>query len=249
MEQDRPFILTIAGFDPSGGAGLLADCKTFEQHKVYGQAVCTSITFQNENEFEGLRWVPAEEILQQIELLSRKRSFEWVKIGLIQNLEVLEIVIQLLLKINPACKIVWDPILKASVGFEFHTVLDLSRLQTILRKITLVTPNQIEILSMSAAKESAEAAKQLASYCAVLLKGGHALSAKAIDQLFFQQEVFSIVNERVSMDKHGTGCVLSAAILSNLANGMSLLEACTQAKDYISRYIQSHNSLLGFHYA
>jgi hydroxymethylpyrimidine/phosphomethylpyrimidine kinase len=86
MSSGRPYVLSIAGFDPSGGAGLLADIKTFELHRVQGMGVCTSLTFQNENEFEGLVWIEMPEIKKQLDILFKKYFFDYVKIGLIKSL-------------------------------------------------------------------------------------------------------------------------------------------------------------------
>src|SRR3972149_10947273 len=94
MPKERPCVLSIAGFDPSGGAGVLADIKTFEQHKALGMGVVTGLTFQNDSEFDGVKWIETDEILKQIEVLARKFQFEFVKIGMVQNLETLEKIIE-----------------------------------------------------------------------------------------------------------------------------------------------------------
>src|ERR1051326_2205660 len=96
MPKDRPCVLSIAGFDPSGGAGVLADIKTFEQHKVLGMGVVTGLTFQNDSEFDGVRWVETDDILKQISVLLRKFKFQYVKIGMIKDLETLQAVISVL---------------------------------------------------------------------------------------------------------------------------------------------------------
>ena len=112
--------LSIAGFDPSGGAGVLADIKTFEQHKVLGMGVVTGLTFQNDSEFDGVKWISTDEIIRQIEILTRKYKFKFVKVGMLESLET--IVTDCRLQIAD-CKIIWDPIVKASAGFEIHKKL------------------------------------------------------------------------------------------------------------------------------
>ena len=82
MRKERHCVLSIAGFDPSGGAGVLADIKTFEQHKVQGMGVVTGLTFQNDSEFDGVKWVETTEIEKQIEILCRKFKFEFIKLGI-----------------------------------------------------------------------------------------------------------------------------------------------------------------------
>ena len=118
MPKERPCVLSIAGFDPSGGAGILADIKTFEQHKVQGMSVVTGLTFQHDSEFDGVKWIETDEIIKQIEVLLRKYKFEFVKVGMLESLESLEAIISRLK--TQDSRLIWDPILKASSGFEIH---------------------------------------------------------------------------------------------------------------------------------
>src|ERR1035437_1980671 len=128
MRKERPCVLSIAGFDPSGGAGVLADIKTFEQHKVLGMGVVTGLTFQNDSEFDGVKWVEIDDILKQIEILPKKFKFEFVKIGMIKDVQTLETIISNLKSKIQNPKLIWDPILKASAGFEIHKNLDKEKL-------------------------------------------------------------------------------------------------------------------------
>ncbi len=246
--EDRPCVLTIAGFDPSAGAGILADIKTFEINKVYGQAVSTSLTYQNEKEFVAVDWVSGQDILRQTDILFRTRTFEWIKIGLVQHLDVLEIIIKHLTELRPDCKIIWDPILKASAGFTFHESTDWDQLVRILSRLYLITPNLNEIRILVPGRDDLTAARELSHFCNVMLKGGHSMD-KATDLLIevSGRESF-FKGARLPYEKHGTGCVFSAAILTNLAKGYELGDACREAKEYVTDYIRSHESLLGFHY-
>lgn len=248
MEAERPYILTIAGFDPSGGAGILADIKTFEMNKVYGQAVCTAITFQNEKEFDSVKWVSVEEIISQIEILSRIHSFELVKIGLIEDFHTLDQIVTFLKKKNDDIRIVWDPILKASAGFDFHSNIDFKQVEEVCSKIFLITPNKDEIKRIYPDVSPYVGAEKLSKHCHVLLKGGHDESEKAKDILFENNNRYSFEAHWGEYGKHGTGCVLSSAILTNLAKGYDLSDACREAKEYVTEFINSHDSLLGFHY-
>src|SRR6478609_9522229 len=109
LESEVPnHLLSIAGFDPSGGAGILADIKTFEGNKVHGLGVCTSITYQNDKEFDGLNWLDKDQIKNQIDVLAKRFRFDWIKIGLIENLSMLNKLVDYLLHINPNAKIIWD---------------------------------------------------------------------------------------------------------------------------------------------
>ena len=267
MRKIRPYALSLAGFDPSAGAGILADIKTFEQHKVIGMSVVTALTFQNDSEFDGVKWVETDEIIKQIEVLTRKFKFEFIKIGMIQNLETLAILISELRTKNSELKIIWDPILKSSSGFEIHKQFDKEKLISILKNSFLITPNIEEIKNLTAEQDEMKAAKDLSQYCNVLLKGGHAKSevrsqksevnnqTLGKDFLFLSPPLrggregqFSFKAKQISkIGKHGSGCVLSSAITANLANGLSLQRACLKAKDYVTKFLMSNKTLLGYH--
>lgn len=248
MEDEKLTLLSIAGFDPSGGAGVLADIKTFEANKVHGLGVCTSITYQNDKEFEGLKWLATSEIKKQIDVLARRFSLKWIKIGLIENLDILSSLINYLHQLNPEVIIVWDPILKASAGFVFHDELNREKLINVCKKVYLITPNLEEIKQMVPELAAEKGADHLSQYCNVLLKGGHGEGDKARDILFEKGLAKLYESDKVDSQKHGTGCVLSSAILSNLAKGYELKEACREGKEYVTDFIKSDKGLLGFHY-
>jgi len=248
MKEEKVYLLSIAGFDPSGGAGILADIKTFEANKIHGLGVCTAITFQNDAEFEGVNWVKEEDIIRQLEVLLKKFSVKWVKIGLIENFTVLKNIILFLKKHDPEINIIWDPILRASAGFVFHNKVERKELIDTCIDIYLITPNLIEIKKLIPEMDEESAAEFLSHYCNVLLKGGHGTGDMARDILFEQKQKSLFEAEKVKAHKHGTGCVLSSAILSNLAKGYELKDACKEGKEYVTDFIKSDNSLLGFHY-
>ncbi|TAL61670.1 MAG: hydroxymethylpyrimidine/phosphomethylpyrimidine kinase [Bacteroidetes bacterium] len=248
MPKERSCVLSVAGFDPSGGAGVLADIKTFEQHKVQGMGAVTGLTFQNDSEFEGVKWVDTAEIEKQIEILFRKFKFDFIKIGMIRDLEVLgKITSSRLQAQNP--NVIWDPILKASAGFEIHKTIDKKKVIDICSSIYLITPNADEVKILTGENDEVKGAKELSQYCNVLLKGGHSEKNKAKDHLFTTEgKVFPFRPKKISpMGKHGSGCVLSSAITANLANGLSLQRACLRGKDYVTKFIMSNKSLLGHH--
>jgi len=237
MQQLRPYVLSIAGFDPSAGAGIIADCKTFEQLGVYGFGACSALTVQNDDEFFKVQWLSADEIIEQLQPLTKKFSIAACKIGIIGSLEVLQGVIAFLKQHNPFIQIVWDPVLKASAGYNFHYEIHASKLREVLSAITLLTPNYTGFEQL-----------QPGNACAVLLKGGHRPDRPGVDTLY-EADSHKIINfgaEKV-FPKHGSGCVLSAAITAQLAKGDSLQEACRKAKQYIEAFLNSNHSLLGYH--
>jgi hydroxymethylpyrimidine/phosphomethylpyrimidine kinase len=245
----RPYALTIAGFDPSAGAGILADVKTLEANSVYGLAACTALTVQNDVAFERVSWVGLPDILDQVRLLLARFQVGFVKIGLIESLSVLHELIDWLKAHNPAMQIVWDPVLKATAGYEFHQQPDAALLQSICVELALITPNQPEALRLWPATDALAAAQHLSAWCPVLLKGGHAHGQLATDMLLAAGERHEFSASRLPHGaKHGSGCVLSAAVLAQLANGHSLVEACRMGKRYTTTFLASNDTLLGYHF-
>jgi len=250
INKKQPFVLSIAGFDPCAGAGILADIKTFEQIQVYGLGVCSGITFQNDNVFNGVNWTHLNDICSQLQLLIKRYKFEYIKIGIIEDLQVLNQLIDFLLKEIPQVKIIWDPILSASTGYHFLEMMDSSFIYFICQKIFLVTPNIQEIKKMMNLENPFEAAESLSKACAVLLKGGHSDSDICTDILYMKGQTYTYEKERLEQgEKHGSGCVLSAAIAAFLTLGNTLPESCQMAKEYMQDFLASSNNLLGHHNA
>jgi hydroxymethylpyrimidine/phosphomethylpyrimidine kinase len=245
----RPYALTIAGFDPSAGAGVLADVKVLEANGVYGLAACTALTVQNDVAFERVSWVPLADVQRQIQLLLARFSVNFVKIGLIESLPVLLELIQWLKAQNPAVRIIWDPVLRATAGYEFHARPKAGLLQAICRELALLTPNQPEALRLCPAATAQAAAEALAAWCPVLLKGGHATGPAATDLLLAGGERHALSAPRLPHgEKHGSGCVLSAAVLARLALGDALGAACRAGKTYTAAFLGSNDTLLGYHF-
>lgn len=249
MPTPRPYVLTIAGFDPSAGAGVLADVKALEANGVYGLAACTALTVQNDVAFERVSWVGLTDIQDQISTLLSRFSVGFIKIGLIESLPVLLELMQWLKAHNPTVQLIWDPVLKATAGYEFHQRPDAGLLQAICRELALLTPNRPEALRLLPAASPEAAAEALAAWCPVLLKGGHADGDFATDVLLTPDTRYTLASPRLPHgEKHGSGCVLSAAILARLALGNDLPEACRQGKAYTAAFLGSNDSRLGYHY-
>jgi hydroxymethylpyrimidine/phosphomethylpyrimidine kinase len=239
----RPYALTIAGFDPSAGAGVLADVKTLEANGVYGLAACTALTVQNDVSFEQVKWMGLADIQDQIRVLLARFSVGFIKIGLIESLPVLLELISWLKAQNSTVCIIWDPVLKATAGYEFHARPDANLLQTICRELALITPNQPEALQLIPAASPEAAAEALAAWCPVLLKGGHAMV------LLMPEGHHLFAGHRLPHgEKHGSGCVLSAAIMARLALGDGLPLACRQGKAYTATFLGSNDTRLGYHF-
>lgn len=249
MPTDRPFVLSIAGFDPSGGAGVLADVKTFEQHRVYGLGIVTGNTIQTEDAFHAMQWIAIDFVCESIEKLFGQYDIKAVKIGIVASLEYLKKIVAEIRRHSSAVPIVWDPVLKSTTAFEFTTIENQSVLSGILKEINLITPNYDEILQLNPKKQPKENAVQFSEYCAVLLKGGHHPSEKGTDYLFIGNRIEKLEPKVACVfQKHGSGCVLSAAITANIALNNDLYSSCTKAKNYIENYLNSTNQQLGYHH-
>lgn len=250
MSTNRPFVLSIAGFDPSAGAGVLADIKTFEQHQVYGFAINTANTIQTENEFVAIQWTELSFVLQSIETLFEAYEIKAVKIGIIPSLDYLKSIVFFIKILSPKTKIVWDTILKSTTEFNFLNIQNQTDLISILNEIELITPNYNEVLKLIPTENKLENCIEILSkHCAVLLKGGHHPTEIGTDFLHMQNQFFRLSpNNTKVYPKHGSGCVLSAAITANLALGQKLLSACENGKNYTENFLLSNPTQLGNHY-
>jgi hydroxymethylpyrimidine/phosphomethylpyrimidine kinase len=252
MAKPIIYTLTIAGFDPSGGAGILADIKSFEHFKCIGLAVQTANTIQTENEFLSVNWIDEKMILNQLETLLKSYKFKYIKIGLIKDLTILNRVVDLCLNYNPKVKIIWDTVLSSSTGFDFK--MSTNGLTDILKKTYLITPNWNEINILSSINESIDSANFLGQYTKVYLKGGHNKDQLGKDYLFEQKEggiIQKSFNPKPTVKpinpKHGSGCVFSSALTANLAQGFTLQKSILKSKRYVEHYLSSNKTLLGTH--
>ncbi|KAF2512518.1 hydroxymethylpyrimidine/phosphomethylpyrimidine kinase [Flavobacterium foetidum] len=249
MSEERPFVLTIAGLDPSAGAGILADIKTFEQHKVTGFAISTANTIQTENRFYEIQWTDLSFVIRSIETLFLNYRISVVKIGIIPSLYDLNRIVSTVKILSPSTKIVWDPVLRSTTKFEFMEVQNHFDLNKTLSKIDLITPNYHEAEILFPGFVSKNLWKENKILTNILLKGGHNEKALGTDCLFLKDEVLELhPSEKRCFEKHGSGCVLSSAIASNLALKQTLKEACKNAKTYIENYLSSTSTLIGYHY-
>lgn len=248
-KYDRPLVLSIGGFDPSGGAGVLADIKTIENHKCIGLAVQTSLTVQTEDRFLDVTWMSIEQILAQLEPLLCHYDISCIKIGLVESFEVLDQLLNYLKKNAPEAEIIWDPVLSASAGKDFHNKLGSEALTNILQKVDLVTPNSDEVKKLGKSENESVAADFLSQFTFVLLKGGHRKSEKGTDVLIDSNGgVYSFPPADFPVyEKHGTGCIFSSAVASNFALGQSVDHACENAKRYVEKVMASNKKLLAYH--
>ena len=247
--KNKTYILSIAGFDPSSGAGITSDIKTFEAHGLYGLSVCTAVTVQNDISFKNCVWIDEAVIIAQIETLFERFPISVVKIGIIQSWKTLLLVVNKLHELNSTVKIIFDPILKASTGFSFHDTSNLKTLESVLEKCYFITPNYNEIQALFTDKDIEETIEFISEKTNIYLKGGHRNDTKGLDEIYHSGIVqINIQPGNIqTFEKHGSGCVLSSALASNVAKEIVLDDACRNAKWYTEQFLNSTESLLGTH--
>ncbi len=244
--------LTIAGSDPSGGAGIQADLKTFAALGVYGASVLTALTAQNTQSIGAIHDVPPGFIAAQIDAVFSDLAINAVKIGMLSRSEAIEAVARSLARYR-AQNIVLDPVMSASVGGDLLTGNALMTLRSELIPLALiVTPNLTEAallagaaLARSEREMEVQARKILALGASnVLIKGGHGQGEEAVDLLIGQGDVVRLSAKRIAAkNTHGTGCTLSSAIAAGLAKGLDLITAVREAKTYVTAAIAAADRL------
>ncbi|CAA7601080.1 phosphomethylpyrimidine kinase/hydroxymethylpyrimidine kinase [Acididesulfobacillus acetoxydans] len=244
-------VLTIAGSDGSGGAGIQADLKTFAAHGVFGLSVITAVTAQNTLGVQAVQDIDREMVSKQIEAVFDDIEVDAVKIGMVSQTATIETIAGALKKYTPE-HIVLDPVMAAKNGChllkkEAETLL----IKELFPLAEIVTPNIPEAeaitgLGIDNLQQMEEAAAAIFRLGArnVLLKGGH-LEGNPTDILYNGREFLYFTQARIeTKNTHGTGCTLSSAIAANLALGREVEEAITLAKDYITVAIE-HSLPLG----
>ena len=245
MKRQIKTVLTIAGSDSSGGAGIQADLKTFTCCKVFGMSAITSLTAQNTTGVFKILDVSPEFLEEQIKAVATDIFPDAVKIGMVSSSELIE-VIEKSIKSYGFKNIVIDPVMISTSGFNLIQDNALSALEKLFPLASLITPNinEAEIISNTKIKSKSDienAAKIIFKKfkTPVLVKGGHNVN-DANDFLYEKNPDGTIVKKwfrgkRINNpNTHGTGCTLSSAIAANLAKGCSLEQSVANAKEYIS---------------
>lgn len=249
-QKRYPVVLSIAGSDSSGGAGIQADIKTSAALGVYAATAITAITAQNTQGVHSQMAISPELVYDQIVAVVEDLHPSYIKIGMLSNCEVVEAVAEALSRYS--IPIILDPVIVSSTG---HRLLSIDAQEVVKQRLLpmsmLVTPNipEMEALtntSISTYEHKIEAAKHLLSLGAqaILLKGGHEEGDTKSD-ILFRQSPSGIETQLFTSDTittrntHGTGCTLSAAIVAFMARGYGLAEAVAEAKSFITEAIRS----------
>jgi hydroxymethylpyrimidine/phosphomethylpyrimidine kinase len=244
--------LTIAGSDPSGGAGIQADLKTFSRFRVYGMAVISALTAQNTLGVNGIMEVPPDFVARQLDAVLSDIHVDAAKAGMLLSAGIVEVVAQKVREYQIR-NLVIDPVIVSTSG---APLLNRDAIATFCRTLLplalVITPNidEARILTgktIATAADMEEAALQVHGMGVpyVLIKGGHMAGEEVTDVLFDGTDFSHFRSNRIhSRDTHGTGCVLSAAITAELATGKGIKEAVPAAREFVLEAIR-HGLRLG----
>ncbi len=235
------YVLTIAGSDPTGGAGIQRDIETILELGKRPLSVVTSVTVQSPLRVITSKSLPARLVREQLVVILKEFSPDAIKIGLTGSASVIDALYDVLKEKSPV-SVVLDPVIKASSGYMFVRGDGLRALKRLLSVATMVTPNlyEAEVLSGVSIRDDITLRKAaeriLSSGCShVLIKGGH-LKGPPVDTLFDGKKVYTFGARRLPLSErllHGTGCILSGAIACHLAEGTTAVEAVKRAKGYL----------------
>lgn len=243
-------VLTIAGSDCSGGAGIQADIKTITAHGLYAMSAITALTAQNTTGVYGIMESSADFLKNQLDCIFSDIYPDAIKIGMVSSKELINVIAEKL-KEEKANNVVVDPVMVATSGSKLlaDDAIDVL-INNLIPLATIITPNipEAEVLSnikINSSDDMIKAAKIILKKYkgAILIKGGHELNT-ANDLLFKDGEYEWFYGERINNpNTHGTGCTLSSAIASNLAKGYTLSESVKNAKEYISGALKANLNL------
>ena len=247
-----PRLLSIAGSDSSGGAGIQADLKTFAAHGGYGMTAITAITAQNTLGVTAVQALPGSMVAAQIDAVFADPGVDAVKIGMLADGDIIAAVADRLRAANASAPlaIVLDPVMIAKSGDALLDAAAIDQLQRLFPLATLLTPNLPEAERLDRPADTAapqtttleereRLLRRLGERCAaVLLKGGHAEGEEVVDLLWDGARIHHFVHPRLaSRSTHGTGCSLSSAIAARLGRGEELVVAVAGAIDWLHEAI------------
>jgi len=239
--------LTIAGSDPSGGAGIQGDLKTFHGHGVYGMAVLTALTVQNTTGVSGVHDVPPEFVAAQLKAVLDDMPVGAAKTGMVSVTPTIESIASVLVR-RPVPHLVVDPVMIASSG---DALLRDDAVDAIVEHLfplaDVVTPNIPEagrlldrrIESVTDMRQAAEELRELTS-AAILITGGHLPGSQVVDILYCDGVIHEFSDARIdTQHNHGTGCATAAGLAAQLARGTAIPEAVARARAFVRRGLES----------
>ncbi len=244
-------ILSIAGSDPSGGAGIQADLKTFAALGAYGMAAMTALTVQNTKGVTGVHEIPADFVMKQLEAIFADIRVDAVKVGMAGSPETIQAIAKILKK-HKVKNIILDPVMIAQSGDRLISDASVKAMKKHLIPLaTVLTPNIPEALALTGSPPflsecGEDCIKKLLSLGSqsVLLKGGHGKGKFSNDIYADKKQIITLKVVRIkTRNNHGTGCTLSSAIAVYLAQGLKSDEACAAAKKYLTGALKNSGKL------
>lgn len=238
-KTDRPCVLTVAGSDSGGGAGIQADLKTFHTHAVHGTCAITAVTSQNTRAVTAVHSLPAAHIRSQIAAIRDDFAIAAWKTGMLADARTIRAVADGMQGHDG--HYVLDPVMISTSGAALLQSSAIGALRRyLLPRASLITPNLPEAAALSGlpvrrSSDLDRIARRLLDEGAqaVLIKGGHQRGSQVVDRLYWGGNTREFIHDRLARNGHGTGCTLAAAIVSNLALGLDLAQACARATDFV----------------
>jgi len=250
-KQNIPVVLTIAGSDSGGGAGIQADLKTLAALNVFGVTAITCLTAQNPREIKAVQPASPEMVTMQIRAVCEYFPVAAVKTGLLYN-EKIVLAVAKEIKRRKITIVVVDPVCRATSGRRLLTENAFQALCSVLLPLaTVITPNvpEAEMILNCRINNHADQRTAALKLCkkfntACIIKGGHLAGNEAIDVLCHDNRLYTFKSRRLNVkENHGTGCVFSAALAACLARGMSMQSAVRRAKKHVFQLIQTKKSI------
>tara|TARA_B100001029_G_scaffold175072_1_gene176038 strand:- start:8951 stop:9745 length:795 start_codon:yes stop_codon:yes gene_type:complete len=249
MKKNIPIVLSIAGSDSSGGAGIQADIKTLNTMNVFAATAVTCVTAQNTQEVSSITKIPPS--LVEAQILSVKKDFKIsaIKLGMLYDKEIMAIVVKSLKSLSKV-PIIVDPVMVSKSG---DKLLKSNAIEFFKNEIIpiayILTPNLDEALKLTGMREI-NSKEDIKKCCVklrnlgaknILLKGGHIQNPKkSIDYLLYNKKIYRFESKRYeTKNTHGTGCTLSAAISGNIAKGIKTIKAIKESKKFVSKAIKN----------
>lgn len=239
--QDYTAVMTIAGSDGSGGAGIQADLKSIAANNCYGLSVITAVTAQNTLGVSSFHEIPAAFIAEQFETLAADIRIDAIKIGMLGSPEAAETVAGLIEGLK-GIPVVLDTVLRSSSGKTLFVAETMKSMKRLFPSAALITPNLPEAALLTGRDKAPEMQGEIETMAlelqqegaiSVLIKGGHGLDNTCNDCLLHDGTFFWYSNPKINtVNTHGTGCTLSSAIASELAKGSAMHEAVGKAIEY-----------------
>ena len=237
-------ILSIGGSEPSSGAGIQSDIKTFSNHNVYGFTAVTAITSQNTRKVTSIEPVSTKSLRAQLDSILSDFHIDAIKIGMVYNSQIIKVIHSKLRKIK--VPIVVDPIIKSTTG---AILLKKSALRDYKKMIVpladVITPNKFEAKTLSGILNTKKSAKKIQSMGAkcVIITGATSSNGKISDFVLEESREYVISGKKIPIKNHGSGCNYSASIAVSLAKGNTIHNAVKTAKDYVYQSIRNSKNI------